>query len=82
MQTHILILQGIISRMANYSLNIKTWYVTLLTGVIVVLIDTQKANYYWIGFIPIILFYLLDCYHLGLGRCFREVYDEFIASLS
>ena len=81
-QTHIATLQGIISRMANYSVNIKTWCITLLTGVIVVLIEKQSSNYSWIGCIPITLFYLLDCYYLGLERCFRGVYDEFIKSLS
>lgn len=81
-QTHISTLQNIISRMTNYSLNVKTWCVTLSTGLIVALIQKQSQCYYWIGFIPITLFYFLDCYYLGLEKCFREIYDEFIKKLS
>ena len=58
-QTHISTLQNVIARMSNYSLNSKTWAVTLLTGLIVILMDQSKICYYWISFIPITLFFFI-----------------------
>ena len=81
-QTHISTLQNVIARMSNYSLNSKTWAVTLLTGLIVILMDQSKICYYWISFIPITLFFLLDCYYLGLEKAFRDIYNEFLSDLS
>lgn len=77
-QTHITTLQGIICRMSNYSLNCKTWAITIITGIIVLLFDKTKTSYYYIIYFPLLIFYLLDSYYLGLERVFRDIYNAFI----
>jgi hypothetical protein len=80
-QTHISTLQNVISRMANSSLNCKTWAITLITGIIVILFDKTKSEYFYIAFIPLLLFYFLDCYYLGLEKAFRRIYSVFIQEI-
>jgi len=80
-QTHINTLQNIIARLSNYSLNCKTWAVTIVAALCVVIFDPQKIKYFYIIFIPIFLFWLFDCYYLGLERAFRKIYDDFLNNL-
>jgi hypothetical protein len=68
-QAHISMLQGIINRMAENSANCKNWTVTLVAAMLVLLVDkNMQIPNAWICLIPIGLFYLLDCYYLGLER--------------
>ena len=80
--THLNILQGIISRMAGNSSNCKTWAVTIVSAVLVLLIDKGKMDYYYISFIPLIMFFVLDAFYLGLEREFREQYKVFVEALN
>lgn len=68
-QSHISMLQDIINRMAGNSANCKNWTVTLIAAMLVLLVDkNMQIPNAWICLIPIGLFYLLDCYYLGLER--------------
>lgn len=68
-QYHISMLQGIINRMAGNSANCKNWTITLVAAMLVLLVDkNMQIPNAWICLIPIGLFYLLDCYYLGLER--------------
>lgn len=68
-QSHISMLQGIINRMAGNSANCKNWTVTLVAAMLVLLVDkNMQIPNGWICLIPIGVFYLLDCYYLGLER--------------
>lgn len=68
-QDYIAMLQGIINRMAGNSANCKNWTITLVAGMLVLLVDkNMELPNAWICLIPIGLFYLLDCYYLGLER--------------
>jgi len=80
-QTHINILQGIISRMATNSSNCKTWAITIIAAIIVLLIDKSKTNIFYIAYVPLAMFFLLDCFYLGLERHFRNRYNNFINTL-
>jgi len=80
-QTHINTLQNIIARLSNYSMNCKTWAVTIVAALCVVIFDPKKIEYYYIIFAPILLFWLFDCYYLGLEKAFRHIYDEFLNNL-
>lgn len=80
-QSYLNILQGIISRMATNSSNCKTWCITLVSAILVVIADKNKPDYAWIALIPIILFFLLDSYYLGQERSFRDIYNNFIQKL-
>lgn len=78
-QAHINMSQDIISRMANNSANCKTWVVTIIAAMLVLIVDeTQMFTNVWICYIPIVLFFLLDCYYLGLERAFRGEQRAFL----
>jgi len=77
-QSHLSILQAVIGRMASNSTSCKTWCVTLVSAVVVVIAGQREPRYVWIALIPVVLFLLLDAYYLGLERAFRDVYNNFI----
>lgn len=79
--SYLTILQDVISRMAANSASCKTWCVTLVSAVIVIIADKGKPDYVWISAVPIVLFLVLDSYYLSLERQFRAVYNEFIRKL-
>lgn len=80
-QSYLNILQGVIARMASNSANCKTWCISLVSAILVVIADKNKPNYAWIALIPIILFFLLDSYYLGQERSFRQIYNDFVKEL-
>ncbi|WP_414563104.1 MULTISPECIES: hypothetical protein [unclassified Anabaena] len=80
-QSYLNILQGVIARMATNSASCKTWCISLVSAILVVLADKNKPNYAWISLIPIVLFFLLDSYYLGQERSFREIYNNFVKEL-
>jgi len=80
-QTHINTLQSIISRHANYSLNCKAWCVTVITAMIIFFYEERQTINSFIFLLPIIVFYLLDCFYLGLERLFKQNYNDFIKKL-
>lgn len=80
-QTHLNICQSIIQRMATSSASCKAWCVALVSAILVVVADKHIPNYVLIAVLPTGLFYVLDAYYLGLERCFRRSYNEFIAKV-
>ncbi len=77
-QTHLGILQGITSRMAANCNSSKAFCVTLVSAILVIVADKGKPDYALIAVIPILLFYFLDAYYLGLEREFRDKYIAFV----
>lgn len=80
-QSYLTILQSVISRMATNSASCKTWCITLVSAIIVIVADKGRPNYVWISVVPIGLFCLLDAYYLAVERQFRDLYNEFIRKL-
>lgn len=80
-QNYLNTLQGIITRMASNSANCKTWCISLVSAILVVIANKNKPNYAWISLIPTVLFFLLDSYYLGQERNFRNIYNNFIQEL-
>ncbi|GBF44410.1 hypothetical protein LPTSP2_37130 [Leptospira ellinghausenii] len=80
-QTHILILQNIISRMASNSANCKAWALTLIAAILVLLIDKSRLSLFWISYIPLGFLWILDAYYFGLENFFRSCHDEFLIKL-
>jgi hypothetical protein len=80
-QTHINTLQNIITRLSNYSMNCKTWAVTIVSALCVVIFDPQRIAYFYVVIIPIFIFWLFDCYYLGLEKVFRAIYDDFLKKI-
>lgn len=78
--THIEMLQGIINRMANNCANCKTWAVTLVAAILALShLDSWQMFYASLG--PIVIFYLLDCFYLGLERRFIKMQKKFISDV-
>jgi len=77
-QIHLGILQTITSRMAGNSTSCKTFCITLVSAILVIVADKGKPNYAFIAVIPILLFFFLDTYYLGLEKAFRERYKDFV----
>ncbi|HAJ80077.1 MAG TPA: hypothetical protein DCO75_09930 [Fibrobacteres bacterium] len=68
--------------MASNSAACKTWCITLVSAIIVVVVDDKSAvSYVWVAFIPTLLFLFLDSYYLGLEQRFRDIYNSFIKKL-
>ena len=82
-QSYLTILQGVIGRVASNSASAKTWCVTLVSAIVVVVAqkDAPDPDILWISLLPVALFFLLDAYYLGLERQFRERYNDFIKKL-
>ena len=77
-RTHVGIVQSVIERMASNSASCKSWCVTLVSAILVVVADKSKPQYALIAVIPTILFLFLDSYYLALERMFRQSYNSFI----
>ena len=78
---HIEIYQNIITRMANNSSSCKTWSITLTSALIILSIDNSKISI-WISLLPVLIFYFLDSFYLGLERQFRYSYNDFLNKLN
>jgi len=80
-QNYLNILQSVINRMATNSSNCKTWCITLVSAIIVIIADKSNPVYIYIALVPMILFLFLDCYYLGLEKQFRNLYNKFIEKI-
>ncbi|OOF00455.1 hypothetical protein BZG77_00390 [Salinivibrio sp. IB643] len=75
------IMQGVINRMAANSTASKTWCITIVSAILVLVADKSKPEYAFIALLPILLFLALDSYYLALEKAFRDSYNEFIGKL-
>jgi len=80
-QYHLSFLQAIISRMATNSSSCKTWCITLVSAIIVIISTISNPLYIWLALVPLLLFLFLDAFYLGLERKFRDEYNDFVNRL-
>ena len=80
-QSYLGILQGVINRMASNSASCKTWCITIVSAIIVVIANKSNSSYIWVALVPMVLFLFLDAYYLGLEQRFRDSYNNFIKKL-
>lgn len=80
-QTHLGITQAVIQRMASNSSSCKTWCITLVSAILVLVADKGKPEYALIATIPAVLFLALDTYYLSLEKMFRASYNSFIRNV-
>ena len=79
--THLGLVQSVIQRMASNSASCKTWCITLVAAVLIVVAEKGNPDYALIAVIPTFLFLALDTYYLALERHFREAYNDFISKV-
>ena len=80
-QTHLIMMQGVINRMAENSRSCKVWCVTLVAAVLVLVARTGEPQYVLIALVPTLLFLFLDSYYLALERAFIRSQTAFVAKL-
>lgn len=80
-QAHLTILQGIIQRMADDSRACKTWCITLVSAVLILVARQGASDLLLLAGVPLLLFLLLDTYYLALERRFRRSYEAFVAKV-
>lgn len=80
-QTHLGIIQNVISRMASNSSSCKSWCITLVAAILVVIADKSNSKLALIAYIPTFLFLSLDAHYLALEKGFRISYNAFVAKL-
>jgi hypothetical protein len=80
-EAHLNMMQSVINRMAINSSASKAWCVTLVSALLVVILDKNRSEFLPIAIVPVILFFSLDAYYLIQEKRFRNSYDEFIDKL-
>lgn len=78
---HLDIYQGIINRMASNSSECKKWALGLVSAIMVLVADKGIVDAAALAIIPIILFWFLDAYYLGLERQFIAANKAFLDDL-
>ncbi len=75
---HLEFIQAVISRLAQNSFLIKGWSVTLLTGLLILVLQQEKrfAGHVLLVAVPATVFWWLDAYYLYLERRFRDLYES------
>lgn len=80
-QAHLGILQSVIQRMASNSTSCKTWCITVVSAILVIVADKGKPNFAFIALVPTLLFLALDAYYLAMEKAFRASYADFVKKL-
>ena len=80
-QAHLAILQSVIQRMATNSTSCKTWCITVVSAILVIVAGQGKPDFAFIALVPTLLFLALDAYYLALEKAFRASYTAFVKKL-
>jgi hypothetical protein len=75
------IIQTVIDRMARCSFLIKGWSITIVAAILA--LDIRNLNPWLsaVGFLPVLVFWLLDSYYLRRERLFSKLYEKAISEL-
>jgi hypothetical protein len=73
---HLEIVQQVITRMASNSFFLKGWSVTLLSAILAIAVKDGLYRMIWIGFLPVMMFWMLDGYFLRQERLYRKLWDR------
>lgn len=80
-QNHLNTFQAVIQRMAANSASSKTWCITIVSAILMILINNDKHDYILIALIPIVLFMFLDIKYLALEKGFRLSFENFVKKI-
>lgn len=73
---HLEMIQGVITRLALNSFDLKRWNVLLLSGALIFLARADDTEHLWVAVIPLLALWFLDGYFLNQERLFRQLYDS------
>ena len=81
---HLKLVQGVVTRMAGNSKQMKTWAVSLVTAAFV--FSGLSDDSHWLiglgGCIPVIAFWTMDARYLQLERCYVKLYEAVVNGAS
>ena len=81
---HFKLVQGVVTRMAGNSVQMKTWAVSLVTAAFV--FSGLSDDPHWLiglgGCIPVIAFWTMDAKYLHLERCYIKLYEAVVDGTS
>jgi hypothetical protein len=73
---HLEILQQVITRMATNSFLVKGWSVTLLSAIFAIAASKDGLHQIvWVGFLPLVMFWMLDGFFLRQERLYRKLWE-------
>lgn len=77
---HVKMMQGIINRLAGNSSACKKWCIAILTALLALANNkgVWDVNILKISILPLLSFYFLDCFYLGLEREMKTKQSEFL----
>ena len=73
---HLEFIQGVVSRLASASFQMKGWSVVLVSALLVLGTQVGLFRLGLVSLIPILVFWGLDGYFLSQERLFRKLYDQ------
>ena len=73
---HLEFIQAAINRMAGNLFLLKGWTITLIAALFALASKDANDLYFWIAYIPAVMFWVLDGYFLSQERRFRALYDD------
>lgn len=74
---HLEMIQGIINRMAGNLFYLRGWTITLVTGLFAFSTSQGSSKgYFWLAYLLLLIFWILDGYFLSQERLFRSLYDD------
>lgn len=73
---HLAMIQGVVNRMASNSFALKALAVTIAAASIALTNAGQSAVSAYSGFLPVLVFWLMDAKYLRLERLYRKLYDH------
>lgn len=80
-QAHLGILQSVIQRMAGNSTSCKTWCITVVSALLLIVAEQDRPEFAHVTLLPTFLFLALDAYYLALEKGFRASYTDFVRKL-
>jgi hypothetical protein len=73
---HLEFIQQVVTRMNSNSFQLKGWSVALVAGLFALAVAEANKVFAGLAIFPIVVFWLLDAYYLGMERWFRGLYDH------
>lgn len=74
---HLEMIQGVILRMATNSFTLKGWAVSLVAALFALAgKDVERTYFFFITYIPILVFWGLDSYYLLQEKKYRALYEK------
>lgn len=75
------LIQNVVDRMARCSFLMKGWSVTIVAAILALNAKDLRPWLSAVGFLPVLVFWILDSYYLRQERLFRALYSKAISEL-